>query len=79
MSYDGGLTIKIKNKKLGEVLDEFAKRGSNEEEKLIVIMYMINLLFCSKKMKKKLKLLQLFIVIYQNYIMTNAIKHIIML
>ena len=27
MSYDGGLEIKIKNKKLGEVLDEFADRG----------------------------------------------------
>ena len=27
MSYDGGITIKIKNKKLGEVLDDFADRG----------------------------------------------------
>lgn len=27
MSYDGGLEIKIKNKKLGEVLDEFVERG----------------------------------------------------
>ena len=32
MSYDGGLTVKIKNKKLGEVLDEFAKRGYFQEE-----------------------------------------------
>lgn len=32
MSYDGGLEVKIKNKKLGEVLDEFAERGFFPEE-----------------------------------------------
>ena len=32
MSYDGGLEIKIKNKKLGEVLEEFAGRGYFQEE-----------------------------------------------
>lgn len=34
MSYDGGLEVKIKNKKLGEVLDEFAERGFFPEEKV---------------------------------------------
>ena len=32
MSYDGGLKIKIKNKKLGEVLDDFSKKGYFPEE-----------------------------------------------
>ena len=32
MSYDGGLIVKIKNKKLGKILDEFAERGYFPEE-----------------------------------------------
>ena len=32
MSYDGGLEIKVKNKKLGEVLDGFTERGFFPEE-----------------------------------------------
>jgi hypothetical protein len=32
MSYDGGLVVKIKNKKLGVVLDDFADKGYFPEE-----------------------------------------------
>ena len=32
MSYDGGVVVKIKNKTLGKVLDEFAERGYFPEE-----------------------------------------------
>lgn len=34
MSYDGGLVVKIKNKTLGKVLDEFAERGYFPEEQV---------------------------------------------
>ena len=34
MGYDGGYMVKIKNKKLGEVLDEFADKGYFQEGNL---------------------------------------------